>query len=164
MSVDTRSVQGRRNVRYRSLDDILADAESLRAGGYDRLGNWSLGQVSSHLANVLNMGIDGGVFSLPSPLQALIRLFMKETFLEKTAKPGFKLPKKIAAKIGPRTDEGPKGDEEGLDQLRRALARWKQETTRAPNGLLGRLSLEEWDRFQLRHAELHMSFLVPRNG
>jgi hypothetical protein len=28
----------------------------------------------------------------------------------------------------------------------------------------GDLTNEEWDRFNLRHAELHMNFIVPNQG
>ena len=42
-----------------------------------------------------------------------------------------------------------------------AVARWKKETKRAPSPLLGALTDQEAEQLQLRHAELHMSFLLP---
>ncbi|MBX9787841.1 MAG: DUF1569 domain-containing protein [Pirellulales bacterium] len=35
------------------------------------------------------------------------------------------------------------------------------ETRRVPHPVIGRLSVDQWNRFHLRHAELHLSFFVP---
>ncbi len=45
--------------------------------------------------------------------------------------------------------------------LRQAIHRLQTEEKRAPNPVLGKLTREEWDRLHCRHAELHLSFLVP---
>ena len=38
----------RRPLRYATFDDLLADAHQLATHGYDRVGNWSLGQIAYH--------------------------------------------------------------------------------------------------------------------
>ncbi len=43
-----------------------------------------------------------------------------------------------------------------------AVARIQLDTERSRHPVFGELSLDEWDSLHLRHAELHMSFLVPR--
>jgi hypothetical protein len=52
----------------------------------------------------------------------------------------------------------------GLAELRRAVGRLHDEIDRAPHPVLGELSLDEWDSLHLRHAEMHMSFLVPESA
>ncbi len=76
--------------------------------------------------------------------------------------PGMKLPPNFAAAVIPE----PTSIEEGLAELRAAIARLEQEPHRARKPLFGNLTKEEWNRIHLNHAKLHMSFLVPqmRNG
>ncbi|MFK7777061.1 MAG: DUF1569 domain-containing protein, partial [Gimesia sp.] len=50
--------------------------------------------------------------------------------------------------------------EEGIAALRAAIARQERETKRVDHPGFGTLTNEEWNDFNLRHAELHMSFLV----
>ncbi len=49
-TINTKQVTGRRVVRYESFDEILADAERLAVVPTRTLGNWSIGQIFSHLA------------------------------------------------------------------------------------------------------------------
>jgi hypothetical protein len=155
--VDTRQITGRRKVRYAHLEELLADAERLQAGGYTRLGNWSLGQIAKHVAAGMNVALDGSPVKAPFLLRFVASRFFKKGAL-KQMKPGFKLPKKFAARLVPPET----GDSEGLDQLRASIRRWQAEPQRHPQPFFGPLSDEEWDQLTLRHAELHMSFLLPK--
>ncbi len=152
MSVNTKQVKRRAGVHYESLDQMLADAERLFANHASTLGNWSAGQIFSHLAGTMNSSIDGFKFSMGAPLRLILNLFMKRKFLTKGLPAGFKgnqssLPAEIP-------------DEEGLNRLRTAVKRQKDESNRAPHPGFGKLTREEWEAFHLRHAELHMSFLT----
>lgn len=155
--VDTAKVTGRRKLRYGSFDEILADVEKLR-GGYQQLGNWSLGQVAKHVAGGMTMALDSGT-PLANPLVRLIAgTFMKKGAVRGPLKPGFKLPKKFAAKFIPTSTD----DEAGVAELRTAIARWKKEPQRLQHPFFGKLTPAEWDALSLNHAALHFSFLVPR--
>ena len=55
----------------------------------------------------------------------------------------------------------PTGTKEGLAELHTAVARLQQETHRAKHPVFGHLTNEEWNKLHLKHAGLHMSFLVP---
>jgi hypothetical protein len=47
--------------------------------------------------------------------------------------------------------------------LRKAIERFKTETPTAPHPFLGRMkNKEEYILLQLRHSELHMSFVHPQ--
>jgi hypothetical protein len=155
--VDTRRVSGRRDVHYNSLDDLLADAQRLTAGPHHTLGNWSLGMILGHLAQAVNMGIDGSSIHAPWPIRVAAAVLMKKRFLRGPIRPGFQLPKKAQGGFLPQ----PCSAEEGLAKLTAAIERWKREPQRQPHPIFGRMTPEEWDALELRHAELHMSFVVP---
>ena len=88
-----------------------------------------------------------------------MRLVMKKRFLSGTLSPGFKLPKNAGRLIPEETSV-----EEGLAEFQTAINRAKSESKRAPHGGFGKIPDDECDQFQLRHAELHMSFVVPQDA
>ena len=155
--IDTKVVTGRRKLHFQNHDEVLADAERLHAGGYRRLGNWSLGRMAKHLAGGMNIGLDGAPFRAPLLLRFVAKNFLKKRTLRKMT-PGFRLPARIARHVVP----GETSDAEGLDALREATRRWKTESQRHPQPFFGSLTPDEWDQLVLRHAEMHMSFLVPK--
>ena len=157
MNVDTSQVKDRREVRYESYQDLLAEAEQLLAGDVRTLGNWSLGQVLKHLAETMHASIDGAPYRAGLLRRATGPWLLRDKFLNRGMSPGFRLPRSAGESLVP----GPTSGEEGLAALRRAIYRLRAETDRTAHPLIGRLSAEEWDRCHLRHAELHMSFLLP---
>ena len=151
--INTKKVEGRRDVHFDSLDEMLSDARRLAVAENVRtLGNWSQGQIYEHLARSLDTSIDGADFKLPAPARWLMTLLMKKKFLSKPIPPGFKT-----------TDHfipGETSTADGLASLEKAVQRQKDETTRVMHPAFGNITLEEWNQFNLRHAEMHMSFLA----
>lgn len=160
MNVETKSAQGRRAVHYESLDDLLDDAETLAGTEVQTLGNWSQGAIYGHVAAAMNASIDGFPGKVPWFVRVVAQLFMRKMLLEGPLKPGFKLPKDAEEKMWPK---GMTADE-GLAALREAVERQRTETHRVPHLALGAISNDEWTQAHLRHAELHMSFVVPSGG
>lgn len=157
MTVDTKKVTRRRSLKFATLDDVLADAQRCMADGYQPVGNWTSGQIFSHLARGMNMSIDGGPLRPPWYIRLMGRL-MKKQFIRGPMPPGFQLPEKAAEHlVAPNSVNA----EQALDELRKAVARLKTTTERAPSPFLGRLTREESDRLHITHCELHLSFLVP---
>ncbi|MBX3411180.1 MAG: DUF1569 domain-containing protein [Pirellulales bacterium] len=155
--VNTASVSGRREVHFDTVDDIVVDAECLLKGGYTRLGNWNLGTMSTHLAKAMQTALDGPSFQANAFVRLFARSLFKNTALKKL-KPGFKLPKK-AASLAPHVAE----DRLGVEELKMTVGRWKREPQRHAHGFLGPLTDDEWNRLTLRHAEMHLSFLLPKS-
>jgi len=155
--VSTAGVTGRREVHYNSIDEVTADAERLLAGGYTRLGNWNLGTMSTHLAKAMQTGLDGSPIKVNPVIRFVARRLYKEKSLRQM-KPGFKLPKS-AASLAPLIEE----DRAGVEELTATAARWQREPQRHPHGFFGALTDDEWNRLMLRHAEMHMSFLLPKS-
>jgi Protein of unknown function (DUF1569) len=156
MPVETAKLEGRRKLDYASLEDVLADADRLSSGPVRVLGNWSEGQVFRHLALAYNGSIDGISMTFPWPMRLVARIFKKK-LLAGAMPPGFKLPSDGAKALGP----APTTAEEGLAELRAAVARLEREPHRAKHPMFGQVSRDEWTRIHLMHANLHMSFLVP---
>lgn len=156
MPVATAKVQGRRKLDYKSLDEVVADAERLAAGPVRALGNWSPGQIFKHLALAYNGSIDGFPFKFPWHFRAMAKLFKKQ-LLAGAMPPGFKM----SAERARVTEAGPTSTEDGLADLRAAVTRLKQETRRASHPIFGELTNDEWNQVHLKHAGLHLSFLVP---
>ncbi|MBI2825265.1 MAG: DUF1569 domain-containing protein [Planctomycetia bacterium] len=158
MAVDTRKVAGRRKVRYRSFDELVADAEALAATEVISLGNWTLGQTLKHLGRGMEGSIEGRPFKVSWKLRLLGRLFLKRRLVYGPFPPGFQLPSTAAARLVPPDTTTPA---EGLAALRHGIARLKAETKRVAHPVAGPLTVEEWNHFHLSHAAMHMSFLVP---
>jgi Protein of unknown function (DUF1569) len=158
--MDTQPSQQRRTLHFTNMDDIVRDAEKLaaaeRKGKLRQLGNWTLGQASGHLAAWINYGFDG----TPAKIPLIIRLFarpMRKKFIYKKMHPGGKLPKIPGGTLA--TDILP--TDEGLARLRLACNRLKTDVPKIPNPVFGHLKADEWRNLHMRHAELHLSFLVP---
>ena len=156
MSVDTTKVEGRRTLKFNSLDDILADLERLNQGPVRNLGNWTPGQLLKHLTMPMVWCLDGT--SLRSPWH--MRFFgwlIKNRILNSPMPAGFKMPADLAERMPPSETTW----EDGLQTLRAVIARLKAESQRYPSPFLGELTRQQWDQLHCRHCELHLSFLIP---
>lgn len=148
----------RRELHYDSLDAFLNDAEHVARVKHHTVGKWTYAQIIDHLAKTMRCGFDGFGFRAPWFVRYLIAPLIKNSFLIKPMKPGFKLPRKLAAVILPADDVAL---QPALESLRQVIARGKRETPKAEHPAFGKLASQEWTSLNLRHAELHMSFVVP---
>jgi hypothetical protein len=150
----TGKVAGRRPVRYENYNEFLAEAERLATMPTRTLGNWTQAQIYRHLAMGLVASIEGSGPPLPAPVRWVMTLWMKHRFIHQALPAGFGSPKKFIA-----SDQTTLA--EALAELRRAVERVKTETRRSFHPAFGAIDCREWDQFNLRHAEMHMSFIVP---
>ncbi len=153
----TTTIIERRRVEYATLAEFLDDAEQTAAREHQTAGNWTYGQILEHLTTAINSSIDGFSFRGPWLIRKLVAPFIKNSLLTKPIKPGFRLPKSAESYL-PSADAT---TEDALKNLRTAIARIAVEKPEAEHPLLGPLTDEEWKALHLRHAELHMSFVVP---
>lgn len=149
--IKTRKVADRRKVRYKSLDNLLYDAERLASMQVRTLGNWSQGEIYSHVAKSLDACIDGNR-ALPAPLRWILSTFLKNRYLNQGVPAGFKAPGEF--------QPNEVSVAEGLGELRKAIQRQKDTSDRTMHPAFGKITNAEWDSFNLRHAEMHMSFLL----
>ncbi len=149
--IKTGKVQGRRTLRYQSLDELWGDAQRLAENNAPTMGNWSQGQIYEHLARAFNISIDG-VKPFPAPMRLILNLVFKKRFLNKGLPAGFPAPADFVADDTTSTQSG-------LESLRLAIQRQNHVTERAPHPGFGTFTAIEWEQFHLRHAEMHMSFI-----
>jgi hypothetical protein len=149
----------RRTVRFPGYDDVVAEAESLLASGYDRAGNWGLAQVCHHLAAVMEMSLDGFPSRFPWFVRLGARWFVlgsilkHRVFRRRVAAPQFLLP------------PDPADEATALARLQAAVERLKGHAGEMqPSPVFGRLSPEQWREVHLWHCEHHFSFLRPRGA
>src|SRR4051812_36060342 len=119
MAVKTKTVQGRRKLRFSNYDEILAEARTLAGGQTRILGNWSLGQIFEHLSKAHDMALDGA--SSPPPLIFwLVGPFFKKGTLRNVAR-GFQLPRRASRLLPSETSTA-----DGLVLLEKSVVRLKQ--------------------------------------
>lgn len=157
MSANTKPASARREVHYASLQELLDDAERLAQGNVHTVGNWTQGQIYKHIGISMRGALDGMNMKVSWFMRMFIKV-MRKRVLTKPMPAGIKLPAEAAAQIVP---EASTTVEEGLEELRKSIKRMQIETQRHPSPFLGEMSIEEWNQFHCRHAELHMSFLIP---
>jgi hypothetical protein len=153
----------RRSLTFLTLDDAVRDADTLLVRGYDRVGQWDLGQVCRHLALWLSYPVEG----FPKAPLLLKPFFWA---FRKTLAPGV-FRKALASgtmKAGLTTipQSVPKpGDDTVLAvaAFRNAVARWTNHTGPVhPSPLFGSVSREHWTQAHLIHSAHHLSFLLPK--
>lgn len=156
-TVDTAKVTGRRKLHFNTLADIVADTEQLAAVGWKQLGNWSLGKICAHLGRSLDSAADDNQADPPWVIRWIGPL-MKGRVLKKGLPPGFQMTKTMKPIFMPpdsvETDEG-------IDALKTATARFEAATLPKRSKFLGKMTRDDWVAFHCRHAEMHLSFIVP---
>jgi hypothetical protein len=150
----------RRTIQCACFDDVLADAERLVRAGTGTTGNWSLDQILGHLAIAIEKSLDAtpGELEWKAPwyLRLAGRYLIKRRILKRGMPSGFKLPVEVENWAVPAAG----GDlNAALERLRRAAARLQSDSPRCPHPNFGPMPPQEWNRWHLRHAEMHLSFV-----
>ncbi len=155
----------RRQLKFDSFDEVVRDAESLQAKGYDRAGKWDLAQVCEHLARWLEYPLDGmpRVTLLLKPPMWVVRHTIGPRMLRKAIATN-RIP--AGSPAIPQTVAASGGDAaEALDHLRRAAKRFTEWTGPThPSPMFGRLTRDDGRKMHLVHAAHHLSFLIPKQG
>ena len=159
--IDTKTAD-RRKLTYTSLDDVLADVEKIvaadKAGKLRCTGNWTAGQAMGHVAAWMNYPYDGFPIGKPPFFIRWILKFLKGKYLREGMSAGVRIPKVDNGTFA--TDK--LSTDEGAARLRKSLARMKgKEVAKFDSPAFGKMSDQERLALNLRHAELHLSFLHP---
>jgi hypothetical protein len=157
--INTSKVQ-RRKLWFHSIEELLQELDRIEAaeksGTLKALGNWTPGQILSHVSAWIEYGWDGyPIGAPPFFIKWLLKLMVRRQ-LRKGMPAGIKIP---------GIDGGTKGQE--LMPTDAAIARLRKALHRLQNGELavhdspafGPMSHEDRILLNLRHAELHLSFL-----
>jgi hypothetical protein len=159
----TSRTANRRLLRFESIGAVLAEVDRLvaaeRAGQLQRRGNWTLGQTLGHLAAWAEYSYTGTPLQVPFYIRWILRL-RKRKMLYGPMRAGVKIPGIPGGTLA--TEDVPL--EEALGRMRRVMQRLASEPPTAPSPIFGPLNHEEWIALHLRHAELHLGFLVPEGA
>ena len=158
--IDTKRSASFRHLRLESLDDLLGEVDRIEAaaleGSLVANGNWTAGQILSHLAAWIEYAYVG--FPIKAPpffIRWALRLQLKK-MLDGAMPRGVKIPSVKGGTTG--ADDAPV--QEAAARYRRAIARLKtDEPAPYASPAFGELDDEQRRKLQLRHAELHLGYL-----
>jgi hypothetical protein len=147
-----------------TIDDLVAEIDKIItaavAGKVQPLGNWSPAQMLWHLAKLIELSFDGFPFRYrrgPQWITRLFRLLAWRWLITLALRPGFRNPPEAAVlEPDPRVTL-----EVASRYLRVQIGRIRNgERMTQCCSVEGPYSHEQWVYIHLRHAELHLSFLV----
>lgn len=157
--VNTSKVK-RRKLWFHSIDEALQELDRIEAaeksGNLQVIGNWTAGQILSHVSAWIEYGWDGYPIGAPPFFIKWLLKWMGRRYLRKGMPAGIRIP---------GVKDGTKGQElisteAGLARLRKAFLRMRNGELAVHNSpAFGPMSHEDRILFNLRHAELHLSFI-----
>ena len=155
----------RRELMFVSLSDIQAEVDRLvdrGPSGLATIGEITPAQNIWHVAYFIDHAVTGFPFKMPIHLRMFGRV-MRNNFLHNPIKPGIKPPPgapDLSRVVFPPADTPL---ETALAYLRDSIAAATAPgSMRYPSPLFGQLTHEQWVQLHCRHAELHLSFLYPK--
>lgn len=145
----------RRSLSFASVDQVMQEVDRLLAG-HTTVGNWSLGQICSHLERAVDGSVTGFAERAPWPLRKTIGPWLLKRILRTGSFPKLiKLPKRYEPRPGSdaRTE---------AEALRAALARYVAHPGPfAWHPLADVNSREMWDQLHCIHCAHHLGFALP---
>lgn len=158
-----KSLPDKRVVKFNELNEIVSEVQSLLDNGYQRKGNWSLGQACGHLAKWMTYPIDG--FPVPPiflrPVFWIMKVTMAKRMKAQIFAEGFKPGMPTAPESVP--SEAEFDDQQGVDQLKAAVERLSQFNGELkPSPLFGPMDKATLTKVSLLHAEHHLGYLEPK--
>jgi Protein of unknown function (DUF1569) len=157
------AIPPRRELHFDSIEALTAEIDRLvaaqHAGHLQATGHWTPAQIFDHLARFVEFSYEGFPFRASWPLRAVSHVAKWtawKRFVDWALRPGFQIPANAeAVKPDPWADF-----DVATARLHAALDRIRRgEPMRAPSPFEGRITHDQWVYVQLRHAELHLSFL-----
>ncbi len=150
----------RRKLKFTTIDQVIAEIDRLHASGYQRLGNWSLGQMCDHIATLAEKSLAGFDTQLPTLFRMTLgKIIFHQIVLKGRFPRGIKAPAEFTPKPAPANDD-PAAEIQrcnlALQKVQRATAEQFQ-----PHPFAGRVTAEQWRQAQAIHASYHLGFLIP---
>ena len=152
------SKPARPDLRFDTVDAMLADADRLRAG-YERAGQWDLGMVLDHLTKSMLAPLAPGQRDVPWPVSAIGRVLVRG-LVRRGRYPRVKFPVLPALRPTPGID---------VDAARAAFGAAAERVRDLPGETvacppIGTLATSDFRGLHLVHGAHHLSFLRPTTG
>jgi len=150
----------RREVKFQSFEDVLAALEVIRSQSHIAIGKLTKGQIFKHLADSVRGSLEGFPKGLTGPwiIRKIIGPLLKKRILHQKMRTGIKLPKK-AVDYHPDREEF--DEEEAILEYKEMIKKYQKLGSVLNHPYIGNMGSEEWTLLHLRHAELHLSFVIP---
>lgn len=150
----------RRTLSFDTIDDVVEDVNRIQAADTDQTlavcGQWTAGEILTHLSAWIEYGYEGYPMK-PAPW--IVRQGMKlvlRSILKNGMKPGGKIP----GVEGGTTGQIKVATETACQRYLVALNRLASgEPVKHPSPGFGEMSADRRVKLNLRHAELHLSFI-----
>lgn len=149
-----------RNLRFAKVADLFAELDRIEAahkdGSLTTTGNWTPGQILSHLSAWIEYGYDG--FPLKAPpffVRWMLKFMLKKTLTKGEMKPGMKIPGVEGGTIGQEEME----TGVAMERYRAAISRMQSEPAIHNSPAFGKVTDEVRIRMNLMHAQLHLGFM-----
>ena len=151
-------VQGeRRELAFQNLDEAVVEAERLASGEVRTTGKHSFGQILNHLA--LSQDVATGRVVAPTPplflrlMMPLMKLYVINAI---PMKPGDNLPANAESFFWPDKEFDVQS---ALRHLKESTEYYKANGPLDRHPFFGKLTREQCDQLNCRHAALHLSFV-----
>ena len=148
----------RRELICQSLDQVVAEMESLLATGYQKQGNWSLAQICCHLRMTIESNMHGyprWMVVLGYPLRPILRWLALPKLLRGHSPNGIP----TAGMFVPAANLD---DQKEFEEFVGCVERFRQfDKSLSPHPGFGRMSKSEFDQFHAAHGAHHLGFLQP---
>jgi hypothetical protein len=159
VSINTRKV-ARRKLRFATIDEALGEIDRIvaaeQAGTLHTTGNWTAGQIMGHIAAWINYSFEGYPLRPPPWIIRFILRRLGRRYLRDGMRAGQHIPGIEGGTVGIES----LSTAEGAERVRRALRRLTSgEVARFDSPAFGPMSMDDRIQLNLRHAELHLSFL-----
>jgi hypothetical protein len=158
--VDTKK-SVRRALRFASLDELSAELDRIEAadsaGTLRVTGNWTAGQILTHLAAWIDYAYDGYPMKPPPFFIRWVLRRMLKSALRDGLRPGVKIPGIKGGTTGAELVD----THTAIARLRRSIAKLaSNEPVKFLSPAFGEMTNDQRVTLNLRHAELHLGFLA----
>ncbi|MEE9296583.1 MAG: DUF1569 domain-containing protein [Phycisphaerae bacterium] len=153
---NSRTVDGRRDLVFADLSEVMPEVERLQAGGHRSTGRWTLAQVCVHLADSFTGSMDGFGVRRHRLMRVLFgRTALRRVFQTDSIDSGFTVTEKLNPPAQPDS-------EATVKRLASAIDRFQSHTGPLHfHPFFGRLTRPEWDHLHRIHCAHHLSRLIP---
>jgi hypothetical protein len=157
------SKPSRRELRFSTIQEVIAEIDRLEQNGYQSAGAWNLSQICEHLADWMGFPIDGFPRApwFVSMFLTMMRITQgKKLFARFIAEQRMPPGQPTAPSTQHLADE--KKTSESVKRLKGAIDRLVNHRGQLhPSPLFGQLDHGKLIQLQLAHSAHHLSFLVP---
>jgi hypothetical protein len=140
---------------FGSIDEMIADADRLRARPYEKTGEWDLPMILDHLGKAMTLPYEG--MKVPWPINFIARV-MIHRMATRMKYPGFRIsaPKAMKPTVGISLETAEAA-------FRVAAEKVKGLTGPTVSGTpFGTVPIDDYIKLHLLHGAHHLSFLAPQ--